>query len=159
MLLKVIVAVALLVPAPLFAANQQAPSYGISVVPSRMAAVDGSGVTHQFAATLGYKVFQDSASAAAVLMTDEFGNAPVCGVVHMVCVDGASTSVTAVDASAAAGIVITSANAVIPLLTPASAATTCLTVDAQFNKGLVIVNGAATGASYIYWRPCTRGQN
>ena len=142
-----------------WASVQASPSYGkiSGRVPTRTAAKDGNGVQFQFPEVLGYKVFEDSASAAAVLLTDELGNSPVCGILHKVCINGGANYTVGFDTNTASGVTVSGAGSVTGQLNAVASVLTCATYDVQFNAGLAVVNSDANGASYWYWRTCGQG--
>jgi hypothetical protein len=142
-----------------YASNQASPAYGVSSVQDHKVPVDGAGVAFRTDGAIGWKVFEDTGSGSAVLLTDEFGNAPVCGVLHALCITAGSNYAMAVDSNTAAGVTTSAINNLLPALQAQSSVITCQTVDAQFDKGVVLINSSSSGGSYAYWRPCRGGRN
>ncbi len=139
------------------AAIQDAPAAGTTPAPLKVP-VDGNGVVARTDAQRGWKVFENNASAAAVLVKDEAGNAPTHGVLHAVCVSTAVAAAVVVDTNTVTGLALISGgvpggNALLPPVVPASTGNNCVTVDANFENGLVIENQGAAGMSVVYWRP------
>lgn len=143
--------------APAMATNQSNVSSSTTPSP-RFQPVDLNG-TRMDKESFGYRVFEDSGSATAVLVTDDAGLAPTCGVLHQLCISAGANFTVAFDTSSTTlgGAGAQAAFALTPQVNATSGNERCLTVDAQFNRGLVLINSTGAGASYAYWRPCTRG--
>jgi hypothetical protein len=147
------------------ASNQGNPSWGttsayLSSQIARRLPVDQNGDPWvDNTVTLGYKVFESSGSASAVLVKDEVNNAATSGLLHQICVSGNAGFAVAFDSNTTSGITANGGGALGPQVSPVSSAQTCLVVDAQFNNGLVLINSSAVGASYVYWRPARGGSN
>lgn len=137
----------------------------LTTVVDRKSPVDGNGIQFKQPVDLGYKVYEDSGSASAVILKDELGNTPVCGLVHQVCIGSALASdatgyVILVDSAAAGGVALATSIKLAPPLSQITAQVpACYTLDVQWNNGLVLLNSGVTGGSYVYWRPCRGGRN
>ena len=140
------------------------PSSGATIVDHQVP-VDGAGAKFDSAWQLGFKVFEAFQTTTAQLVVDEAGVAPTCGVLHMICISttaAASNYVVAFDSASASGLTgLTTGKA---LTAPMNGSTTlgmsCSpALDAQFNKGLVLLENDATAVAYAYWRPCRGGRN
>lgn len=143
-----------LLAAPAFASNQASSANGYGPKLRYQPADTNGNRADSFAS--GFKVFEDSGSAAAILVTDETGVAPSCGQLRQLCTSAGTGYALALDSNTASGITGNSASALLPQLLQSATAVTCLTIDAQFNKGLVLINSSGTGATYAYWRPCSK---
>lgn len=163
--LSVMLVGALLLGASSVHAAYQLPSaYGptsaaLTSVPDRKVAADGAGVPWR-ELNPGWKAFVSSASAAAVKITDELGNVPTCGTLHQVCLSGGSTSASLYDSSSTT-VVANGPGSLAVALVPVSSGLTCypITLDAQFDRGLVLLPGSSSDQITVYWRPCRGGRN
>lgn len=130
------------------------PSSGATVVDRTMTRDSGGSVLTDEAR--GYKVHEVFNSATAQLVVDEDGTAPTAGVLKKVCVSsGSATTEYAVvyDSASITGITATtSGKALHPLLNRATATERCLDINAQFHRGLVVIQDSAVGRTYVYWR-------
>lgn len=144
----------LLVPG-VYAAN---PSSGATVKP-RAWKKNSAGV-EMLPGNKAYKVWEVHNTTSASLVLDEGGTAPTSGTLHKVCgSSGTATSETFVVFDASATLMSPALSigvadrALMPPVNRATATERCLEVNAQFHRGLVGLNSAASGRTYIYWSP------
>ena len=142
--------------APVAAGNAVGTGGGKKTV-DRSLTLDGNPL--QFNDDKPWKVFSIEYVTAPVLVVDEGGVAPKQGLVKRICVEsgvaaGNNADWTVVwDTLAVAGMTGTGiGRRIAPPIGHNTNAVTCVEVNAMFTSGLAIMQGAATGSSYIYWR-------
>ncbi len=121
--------------------------------------MDANGNPVLFSQDKPWKVFALEYATAGVQVVDERGLAPKVGIIGRICLESAP----AIPAAADWAIVwdtITAANMtasgtgrrIAPPFQRVSGVQACTEINAQFTSGLGIMQGAATGSTYVYWR-------
>jgi len=107
----------------------------------------------------GWRVFEVANTTSETQVSDENGVAPAAGILHMVCVESRAADVNPStywaivwDTSSATGGTSVTGRRILPPVERASEAARCVVVDAVFTLGLRVLNGIASGSTYIYWR-------
>ena len=135
-----------------------APAAGGSIYPIART-LDASGNPVQFNEDKPWKVFAFEYQTAPAQVVDGSGKAPKTGLIGRICLESAPAIPLAADwailwdTSVAANMTASgTGHRLAPPIMRVSGVQSCLDVRAEFKSGLGIMQGAATGSSYIYWK-------
>ncbi len=127
--------------------------------------IDASGYPIVFNDDKPWKVFSLEYQTGPAQLLDESGVAPKQGLIKRICMDSAPAIPLAADwamvwdtsAGNASGIgpgagVLTAGRRIAPTIQRVSGVEKCVELNVMFTSGLELLQGAATGSTYIYWR-------
>ena len=121
--------------------------------------IDSSGNPVLFNQDKAWNVFAIEYQTTPVQVVDERGLAPKQGLISRICLESAPAIPLASDwaqvwdTGVAAGMSAAgTGHRIAPPFMRVSGVQACTDINAKFTSGLGIMQGAATGSSYIYWK-------
>ena len=120
---------------------------------------DANGYPLALESDKGWRVFEVANTTTETQVSDENAVSAVAGILHKVCVESRPTDTATAtyyalvwDSAAATGGAAVTGRRLLPPIMRVSEAEHCVEVNAVFTLGLRVMNGVASGSTYLYWR-------
>jgi hypothetical protein len=120
---------------------------------------DANGYPVVLESDKGWRVFEVVNTTTETQVSDENGVNAVQGILHKVCVESRPVDTSPAtyyaiiwDSAAATGGASVTGRKLLPAIIRASEAEKCVEINAVFTLGLRVLNGVASGSTFVYWR-------